>query len=165
MSDFQKQLRENAKAVTDLLDKLLPIDDEKPKSKLIEAMRYASLSSGKRIRPFLVVSSAEIFGVASQSSLRAAAAIEMVHCYSLVHDDLPAMDDDDLRRGQPTCHIKYDEATAILAGDALLTKAFEVIAEEANSCRSAGPRQSGFGAGKSDWRRGYGRWSDAGLTG
>ncbi|MEL0107284.1 MAG: farnesyl diphosphate synthase [Rhodospirillaceae bacterium] len=131
MSDFQKQLRENAKAVTDLLDKLLPIDDEKPESKLIEAMRYASLSSGKRIRPFLVVSSAEIFGVASQSSLRAAAAIEMVHCYSLVHDDLPAMDDDDLRRGQPTCHIKYDEATAILAGDALLTKAFEVIAEEA----------------------------------
>jgi len=131
LSDFQKQLRENAKAVTDLLDKLLPIDDEKPESKLIEAMRYASLSSGKRIRPFLVVSSAEIFGVASQSSLRAAAAIEMVHCYSLVHDDLPAMDDDDLRRGQPTCHIKYDEATAILAGDALLTKAFEVIAEEA----------------------------------
>lgn len=124
-------MRENAKAVTDLLDKLLPIDDEKPESKLIEAMRYASLSSGKRIRPFLVVSSAEIFGVASQSSLRAAAAIEMVHCYSLVHDDLPAMDDDDLRRGQPTCHIKYDEATAILAGDALLTKAFEVIAEEA----------------------------------
>lgn len=131
MSDFQTLMRENATAVTDLLDKLLPVDDEKPESKLIEAMRYASLSSGKRIRPFMVVSSAEIFGVAKQSAMRTAAAIEMVHCYSLVHDDLPAMDDDDLRRGQPTCHIKYDEATAILAGDALLTKAFEVLADEA----------------------------------
>jgi farnesyl diphosphate synthase len=77
----------------------------------------------------MVVSSAEIFGVSTQSALRTAAAIEMVHCYSLVHDDLPAMDNDDLRRGLPTCHIKYDEATAILAGDALLTKAFEVLAQ------------------------------------
>ena len=131
MSDFQKILRDNGKAVTDLLDRLLPIDDEKPESKLMEAMRYAALSSGKRIRPFMVVSSAQIFGVSEQSALRTAAAIEMVHCYSLVHDDLPAMDDDDLRRGLPTCHIKYDEATAILAGDALLTKAFEVLSDEA----------------------------------
>jgi len=123
-------LQDSAKAITDLIDKLLPIDDKKPESKLIEAMRYAALSSGKRIRPFMVVSSAAIFGVSTQSAMRAAAAIEMVHCYSLVHDDLPAMDDDDLRRGLPTCHIKYDEATAILAGDALLTKAFEVLAEE-----------------------------------
>jgi farnesyl diphosphate synthase len=123
-------LLDSTKAVTDLLDKLLPIDDKKPESKLMEAMRYATLSSGKRIRPFMVVSSAEIFGVSTQSALRTAAAIEMVHCYSLVHDDLPAMDNDDLRRGLPTCHIKYDEATAILAGDALLTKAFEVLAQE-----------------------------------
>jgi len=130
LSDFKKTLQDSAKAITDLIDKLLPIDDKKPESKLIEAMRYAALSSGKRIRPFMVVSSAAIFGVSTQSAMRAAAAIEMVHCYSLVHDDLPAMDDDDLRRGLPTCHIKYDEATAILAGDALLTKAFEVLAEE-----------------------------------
>lgn len=130
MSDFKNTLLDSTKAVTDLLDKLLPIDDKKPESKLMEAMRYATLSSGKRIRPFMVVSSAEIFGVSTQSALRTAAAIEMVHCYSLVHDDLPAMDNDDLRRGLPTCHIKYDEATAILAGDALLTKAFEVLAQE-----------------------------------
>lgn len=128
MSDFQKILRDNGKAVTDLLDRLLPIDDEKPESKLMEAMRYAALSSGKRIRPFMVVSSAQIFGVSEQSALRTAAAIEMVHCYSLVHDDLPAMDDDDLRRGRATCHIEFDEATAILAGDALLTEAFVVLA-------------------------------------
>jgi farnesyl diphosphate synthase len=130
LSDFKNTLLDSTKAVTDLLDKLLPIDDKKPESKLMEAMRYATLSSGKRIRPFMVVSSAEIFGVSTQSALRTAAAIEMVHCYSLVHDDLPAMDNDDLRRGLPTCHIKYDEATAILAGDALLTKAFEVLAQE-----------------------------------
>jgi len=92
-------------------------------------MRYSALDGGKRIRPFMVVASADLFNVDRTSSLRAAAAVEMVHCYSLVHDDLPAMDDDDLRRGQPTCHKKYDEATAILAGDALLTKAFEVLAE------------------------------------
>ena len=130
MSDFKNTLLDSTKAVTDLLDKLLPIDDKNPESNLMEAMRYATLSSGKRIRPFMVVSSAEIFGVSTQSALRTAAAIEMVHCYSLVHDDLPAMDDDHLRRGLPTCHIKYDEATAILAGDALLTKAFEVLAQE-----------------------------------
>ncbi|MEX2450416.1 MAG: polyprenyl synthetase family protein [Rhodospirillales bacterium] len=123
-------LGDNATAVTNILDTLLPVDHEKPESKLIEAMRYAALSSGKRIRPFMVVSSARMFGVAEESSLRTAAAIEMVHCYSLVHDDLPAMDDDDLRRGMPTCHIKFDEATAILAGDALLTKAFEILVEE-----------------------------------
>jgi farnesyl diphosphate synthase len=130
LSDIKKMLGDNATAVTDLLDTLLPVDHEKPESKLIEAMRYAALSSGKRIRPFMVVSSARMFGVAEESSLRTAAAVEMVHCYSLVHDDLPAMDDDDLRRGMPTCHIKFDEATAILAGDALLTKAFEILVEE-----------------------------------
>jgi farnesyl diphosphate synthase len=106
LSDFINTLQDSAKVVTDLLDKLLPIDDKNPESKLMEAMRYATLSSGKRIRPFMVVSSAEIFGVSTQSALRTAAAIEMVHCYSLVHDDLPAMDNDDLRRGLPTCHIK-----------------------------------------------------------
>jgi farnesyl diphosphate synthase len=94
-------------------------------------MRYAALDGGKRLRPFLVCASADLFAVPPDRALRAAAALEMVHCYSLVHDDLPAMDDDDLRRGRPTVHRAYDEATAILAGDGLLTMAFEVLADEA----------------------------------
>ena len=129
-SEFQAALGDNAKQVTDMLDALMPLTDT-PEARVVEAMRYASLAGGKRVRPFLVTQSAALFGVDTTSALRTAAAVEMVHCYSLVHDDLPAMDDDDLRRGQPTCHIKFDEATAILAGDALLTKAFEVLAEEA----------------------------------
>ena len=95
----------------------------------MEAMRYSSLGGGKRIRPFLVMAGADMFNVSRERSERVGAAIEMVHTYSLIHDDLPAMDDDDLRRGQPTCHVKFDEATAILAGDALLTLAFEVVAD------------------------------------
>jgi farnesyl diphosphate synthase len=91
-------------------------------------MRYAALGGGKRLRPFLVVAGARLFGVPEPRAYRAAAAVEMIHCYSLVHDDLPAMDDDSLRRGRPTCHIAYGEATAILAGDGLLTFAFEVLA-------------------------------------
>ena len=126
-SEFQTALGDNAKQVTDMLDALMPLTDT-PEARVVEAMRYASLAGGKRVRPFLVTQSASLFGVDTTSALRTAAAVEMVHCYSLVHDDLPAMDDDDLRRGQPTCHIKFDEATAILAGDALLTKAFEVLA-------------------------------------
>jgi farnesyl diphosphate synthase len=127
---FKKTLSDNADKVTETLDKLMPLTDT-PESRVVEAMRYASLEGGKRVRPFLVTQSAALFGVDPTSALRAAAAVEMVHCYSLVHDDLPAMDDDDLRRGQPTCHIKYDEATAILAGDALLTMAFEVLGDPA----------------------------------
>jgi len=130
MDDFKKQLSDIADAVNETLDGLLEMDDD-PEARLIEAMRYSALDGGKRIRPFMAVASADLFNVERSSSLRAAAAIEMVHCYSLVHDDLPAMDDDDLRRGRPTCHRKFDEATAILAGDALLTKAFEVLADEA----------------------------------
>ena len=91
-------------------------------------MRYASLNGGKRFRPFLVVASATLFDVPRARALLAGAALECVHCYSLVHDDLPAMDNDDLRRGQPTAHKKYDEATAILAGDGLLTYAFDILA-------------------------------------
>ncbi len=94
-------------------------------------MRYASLGGGKRLRPFLVVESARLFGVTGASALRTACALEMIHCYSLVHDDLPAMDDDDLRRGRPTAHKAFDEATAILAGDGLLTYAFDVVADPA----------------------------------
>jgi farnesyl diphosphate synthase len=96
--------------------------------RLLAAMRHGVLAGGKRFRPFLVIESAALFGVPPASAMRAAAALELVHCYSLVHDDLPAMDDDDVRRGSPTVHKAYDEATAILAGDALLTLAFAVMA-------------------------------------
>jgi farnesyl diphosphate synthase len=99
--------------------------------RLVEAIRHASLGGGKRLRPFLTVETAALFGVRREHALMAGAAIECVHCYSLVHDDLPAMDDDDLRRGRPTVHKAFDEATAILAGDALLTHAFGVLATPA----------------------------------
>lgn len=96
-------------------------------SDLAEAMRYAVLGGGKRLRPFLLMQSARLFGVGEEASLDAACALECIHCYSLVHDDLPAMDDDDMRRGRPTVHKAYDEATAILVGDGLLTIAFEIM--------------------------------------
>jgi len=128
MSAFTDALAEDARAVTEMLNRLLSMEDS-AEARLTEAMRYATLNGGKRVRPFLVMTSARLFNVAESSALRVAAAVEMVHCYSLVHDDLPAMDDDDLRRGQPTCHVRFDEATAILAGDALLTKAFQVLAD------------------------------------
>ncbi|MDZ5699360.1 farnesyl diphosphate synthase [Chelativorans sp. M5D2P16] len=97
---------------------------------LLAAMRHGALNGGKRLRPFLLIESARVFGVEGEAVLRVAAALECVHCYSLIHDDLPAMDDDDLRRGQPTVHRAFDEATAILAGDSLLTYAFGIIAED-----------------------------------
>ena len=128
MSAFTDALADDARAVTEMLDRLLSTEDS-AESHLTEAMRYATLNGGKRVRPFLVMSSARLFSVAESCALRVAAAVEMVHCYSLVHDDLPAMDDDELRRGQPSCHVRFDEATAILAGDALLTKAFQVLAD------------------------------------
>ncbi|MEP1441662.1 MAG: polyprenyl synthetase family protein [Hyphomicrobiales bacterium] len=98
--------------------------------RLFEAMRYASLNGGKRVRPFMVIETARLFGVENEGVRRAATALECIHCYSLVHDDLPAMDDDDLRRGVPTTHKKYDEATAILAGDGLLTQAFVILSSQ-----------------------------------
>ena len=101
---------------------------EQPQGKLLDAMSYATLSGGKRLRAFLVLEGAHLYGVRPAAADRAAAAVECIHAYSLIHDDLPAMDDDDLRRGQPTVHIKWDEATAILAGDALQTMAFEILA-------------------------------------
>ena len=114
-------------AVDKTLANLLPLPTG-PESRMLEALRYGALGAGKRLRPFLVVASGDLFDVAHDFSLRAAAAAEMVHCYSLVHDDLPCMDDADLRRGRPSVHRQYDEATAVLAGDALLTLAFEVLA-------------------------------------
>ncbi len=117
-------------AVDAMLDRLLPATPG-PEAPVVEAMRYAALGGGKRLRPFLAVVSAHQFTVGRIPALRVAAAIEMIHAYSLVHDDLPAMDDSDLRRGRPAVHKAFDEATAILAGDGLLTRAFGVLAEEA----------------------------------
>ena len=120
-----------AQAVEEQLDRLLPVYEDAEK-RLYEAMRYSTLAGGKRLRPFLVLESAQLFNVARGCALRVAAAVEMIHCYSLVHDDLPAMDDSALRRGRATTHMQFDEATAILAGDGLLTRAFEVLADPAS---------------------------------
>lgn len=127
---FQDALARCAADTDALLDRLLPLDAF-PARRVVEAMRYSALGQGKRLRPFLVVESAALFGVPREQALRTGAALECVHCYSLVHDDLPAMDDDDLRRGKPTAHKAFDEATAILAGDALLTYAFEILSADA----------------------------------
>jgi len=116
-----------AEAVNRTLDKLVP-PVTGAERRVVEAMRYALMGGGKRIRPFLVLNSARLFDVPEEGARRTAAAIEMVHSYSLVHDDLPAMDNADLRRGRPSVHRQFDEATAILAGDGLLTQAFEVLA-------------------------------------
>ena len=115
--------------VNGVLDNLLPEPDG-PEGQVFEAMRYATLAPGKRFRPILVLASAELFNVARRSALRVAAAVELVHTYSLVHDDLPCMDDDAVRRGQPSVHVQFDEATAVLAGDALLPLAFETLCHE-----------------------------------
>jgi farnesyl diphosphate synthase len=126
--EFELQLKQTADAVDQLLALLLP---HIAGNRLREAMRYSVLGQGKRLRPFLVVEAARLFGVDHAQALRVGAALEALHCYSLVHDDLPAMDNDDLRRGQPTVHRKFDEATAILAGDGLLTFAFEILSDRA----------------------------------
>jgi farnesyl diphosphate synthase len=106
------------------------LQDEKKDSRILEAMSYSALSKGKRIRPFLLMVCANIFGIPPLFTLNAATAIELIHTYSLIHDDLPAMDNDDFRRNQPSNHKKFDEATAILAGDALLTYAFQILSSE-----------------------------------
>jgi len=132
ITHFQECLNQVAKDTEIVLDRLLapePASEEiRRPPRLLQAMRYASLGAGKRFRPFLVVESAGLFGVSRQHALMAGAALECIHCYSLVHDDLPAMDDDELRRGQPTVHKAFDDATAILAGDGLLTFAFDIMA-------------------------------------
>lgn len=127
MNDLNDDMKRTAAAVTRQLEECLPSVDG-PRGRVVEAMRYACLNGGKRLRPFLVIVSSRLFDVPEPQALRVAAALEMVHCYSLVHDDLPAMDDSDLRRGSPTVHKQFDEATAILAGDGLLTEAFAVVA-------------------------------------
>jgi len=122
MTRFETALKATAEQVEKRLDECLPRG-----GRISEAMRYAALSGGKRMRAFLVLESAALFG--ATGAIDAAAAVECIHAYSLVHDDLPAMDDDDLRRGLPTLHIKWDEATAVLAGDALQTQAFEILSQ------------------------------------
>ncbi len=124
---FTDALGETAALTDAVLDKMIALPDGLER-RVFEAMRYAALAPGKRLRPFLVLASAKLFAVARNCALQAAAAIELVHAYSLVHDDLPAMDNSDLRRGRPTCHKAFDDATAILAGDGLLTLAFEALA-------------------------------------
>jgi farnesyl diphosphate synthase len=128
---FDKSLADVASGIEAVLQQVLseqPEADETARpGRLLEAMRYAVLSGGKRIRPFFVVETARLFGVTPQQAMMTAAAVECVHAYSLIHDDLPAMDNDAVRRGRPTTHKAYDEATAILAGDALLTFAFDLL--------------------------------------
>ncbi len=134
-SRFEGKLARSAARVEHVLEAWLgttPLPGETARpERLMAAMRHAVLGGGKRLRPFLVLSVADLFGRDGDGALRAAGAVELVHCYSLVHDDLPSMDDDDVRRGRPTVHRAYDEATAILAGDALLTFAFDVLADPA----------------------------------
>lgn len=134
-ASFLDRLSRDADAIEATLAALLadacaPHETLRP-ARLLAAMRHASLGGGKRLRPFLLIETARLFGAGGEGVLRAAAAVEMIHCYSLVHDDLPQMDDDDLRRGRPTVHRAFDEATAILAGDALLTLAFDTLADPA----------------------------------
>ena len=126
---FDAALGHVARSVERTMDRLLPKGDS-GEARVFDAMRYSSLSGGKRLRAFFVLATATLFKVSSLSALRTASAVEFVHAYSLIHDDLPAMDDDDLRRGRPSCHKQFDEATAILAGDALQALAFEVLANE-----------------------------------
>ncbi|WOC16462.1 Farnesyl diphosphate synthase [Pseudochrobactrum sp. MP213Fo] len=132
ISGFEQQLTAHAVTVEQLLIRLL---DERPRlgevtrpPRLMAAIRHGALNGGKRLRPFLVTETARLYDADPAAALRVAAALECIHCYSLVHDDLPAMDDDDMRRGMPTVHKAYDEAAAILAGDGLLTYAFDIIA-------------------------------------
>jgi farnesyl diphosphate synthase len=132
---FAIRLKEAGATIEKMLESLLartPLEGEIARpARLVAAMRHGALAGGKRLRPFLTIETAKALGLSGKGPLRAGSAIELVHCYSLVHDDLPAMDDDDLRRGRPTVHKAFDEATAILAGDGLLTLAFDVMGEAA----------------------------------
>ena len=130
MSQLETRLKETAERINTALDGLLP-REQGPEQRLLGAVRYSALSGGKRLRPFFTLEAGRIFDADEGSLLRTACAIECVHTYSLIHDDLPCMDGDDLRRGRPTLHRQYDEATALLAGDALLTFAFELLADPA----------------------------------
>lgn len=129
MNELKKLFAECRQSVDSVLDELLPKSEIEPK-RLHEAIRWSIFAGGKRFRPALVIAVGDVFNSPQNSLLRTAAAVEMIHTYSLIHDDLPSMDNDDLRRGRATCHVKFDESTAILAGDALQNLAFQVIAED-----------------------------------
>lgn len=129
MVDIRAELKDFAAAFNEELRQYFPMP-QGPEKRVVEAMEYSVLNGGKRIRPFLVKETAKLFDVPLKQSIRVGAALEMLHVYSLIHDDLPSMDNDDLRRGKPTCHKQFDEATAILAGDALLTYAFEILSHK-----------------------------------
>ncbi len=139
----------------------MPDEIARPK-RLMDAMRYSSLGGGKRLRPFLVVESSAVFGVPREAALLAGAALECIHCYSLIHDDLPAMDNNDLRRGRPTLHKKTDDATAILAGDALLTLAFDIVTRDEIHKDPAVRLSADARAGARIGNRRHGRRPDAG---
>ena len=151
MSDFQSRLAAFSAAFNAKLPALFPLPQGREK-RVVEAMFYSLSNGGKRLRPFLVTASAGLFGISPEQAFPTAAALECLHSYSLIHDDLPAMDNDDLRRGKPTCHKQFDEATAILAGDGLLTYAFELISSEQNPfpppirCRLTSLLANGAGA-------------------
>lgn len=125
-------LRQVQSEVDTVFDGILPVPSD-TSAQLVEAMRYAAMGGGKRLRPLLLVSTAELFGVSREAAVRAGCAVEAIHVYSLIHDDLPCMDDDDLRHGKPTLHKQFDEATAVLAGDALHALAFEILCDERTS--------------------------------
>lgn len=127
---LHREMARVAAAIDGQFDRLLGVPDD-PRSKLFEAMRHAAIGGGKRLRPLLVVAACRLFNVDEAAALRVATAIEAIHVYSLIHDDMPCMDDDDLRRGKPTVHKAFDEATAVLAGDALHALAFELLADQA----------------------------------
>ncbi len=130
--DLSRYLRERVRLVDDALERYLPGEDVRPQS-LHRAMRYSTMSGGKRLRPILVIAGAEAVGGEAQMVLPTACAVELIHTFSLIHDDLPAIDNDTLRRGRPTCHVQFGEAVAILAGDALYASAFELIARNADT--------------------------------
>lgn len=136
MTDISNLLSRFSADFNARLDDFFPLSDN-PENRVIEAMKYSVTNGGKRLRPFLVCTSARLFGLDFEASLRPAVALECLHSYSLIHDDLPAMDNDDLRRGKPTCHKAFDEATAILAGDGLLTYAFEILSSPATHADAA----------------------------
>ena len=136
MTDISNLLSRFSTDFNARLDDFFPLSDN-PENRVIEAMKYSVTNGGKRLRPFLVCTSARLFGLDFEASLRPAVALECLHSYSLIHDDLPAMDNDDLRRGKPTCHKAFDEATAILAGDGLLTYAFEILSSPATHADAA----------------------------
>jgi geranylgeranyl diphosphate synthase type II len=160
--DVEPWLAARRAEVTALLDARLPQPSDDP-GRLVEAMRYSLLAPGKRLRPILALAAAEAVGARIDEPMRlAAASVELVHCYSLIHDDLPAMDDDDVRRGRPTSHKAFGEATAILAGDALLTLAFEWLAKAAEQANAPGRYMPAIaalasGAGVSGMVRGQAR--------